>query len=64
MLIKKLATRKLICNDVVNSHMPIVKIRVKRKCLSPWMKKRDDTSYARTDHFKSREKSNILARLM
>ena len=44
--------------------MPIVKKRVKRKCLSPWMNKVIMHLIHLRDQFKSRAKSNILARSM
>ena len=61
---EKLATWELIFNDVVNRHMPIVKKRVKRKCLSPWMNKEIMHLIHLRDQFKSRAKLNILARSM
>ena len=61
---EKLATWELIFNDVANCHMPIVKKRVKRKCLSPWMNKEIRHLIHLRDQFKSRVKSNILARSM
>ena len=50
---EKLATWELIFNDVVNRHMPIVKKRVKRKCLSPWMNKEIMHLIHLRDQFKS-----------
>ena len=61
---EKLATWELIFNDNLNCHMPIVKKRVKRKCLSPWTNKEIMHLLHLRDQFKSRAKSNILARLM
>ena len=60
----KLATWELIFHDVMNRHMPIVKKRVRRKCLSPWMNKEIMHLIHLRDQFKSRAKSNILARTM
>ena len=45
----------------MNRHIPIVKKRVKRKCLSPWMNKKIMHLIHLRDLFKSRAKSNILA---
>ena len=61
---EKLATWELIFNDVANCHMPIVKKRVKRKCLSPWMNKEIMHLIHLRDQFKSCVKSNVLARSM
>ena len=48
----------------MNRHTPIVKKRVKRKCLLPWMNKEIMHLIHLRDQFKSRAKSNILARSM
>ena len=61
---EKLATWKLIFNDVSNCHIPIVKKTVKPKCLSPWINKEIMHLILLRDQFKSRAKSYILTRLM
>ena len=46
----------------MNRHIPIVKKRVKRKCLSPWMNKEIMHLIHLRDQFKSRAEANILTR--
>ena len=61
---EKLDIWELIFNDVMNRNIPIIKKRVKHKCLSPWMKTEIMHLIRLRDQFKECAKSNILAKTM